>query len=103
MAAERDRFSIGLAAIRVTAIVRFELDKRKMARHEFDTAEFWRLLSFEHRHSRDKFRSVPLARLLQARCFFATPPGPTHRQILRRVRAGKPHALGATESSVPGR
>src|SRR5204862_1162939 len=102
MAAERDRFSIRLAAIRVTAIARFEIEKRKMARHEFDTAEFWRLRSFEHTQSRNKFRSVPLARLVQAGRFSPTTPGPTHRQILGRVRAAKPHALGATERRVPG-
>src|SRR3954469_15524575 len=102
MAAERDRFSIRLAAIRVTAIARFEIKKRKMTRHEFDAAELWRLRSFEPRHSRHKFRSVPLARLGQARRFSPTPPGPTQRQILGRVRAGKPHALGATERRVAG-
>src|SRR4051794_39926693 len=102
MAAERDRFSIRFAAIRVTAIARFEIEKRKMARHEFDTAEFRRLRLFEHRYSRNKFRTVPLARLLQARRFSPTPPGPTRRQFFGRVRAGKPHALGATERRVPG-
>src|SRR5438067_7334651 len=102
MAAERDRFSIRLAAVRVTAIARFEIEKRKMARHEFDTAEFWRLRSFEHRHSRNKFRSVPLARPVRARGFSPTPPGPTPRQFFGRIRAAKAHALGATESRVPG-
>src|SRR3954449_8313992 len=102
MAAEGDRFAIRLAAIRVTAIARFELEKRKMARHEFDAAEFWCLCLFEHSYSRYKFRSVPLARLVQACRFSPTPPGPTRRQILGRVRAGKPHALGATERGVPG-
>src|SRR2546421_1890560 len=102
MAAEVDRLSIRVAAIRITAIARFEIEERKMAGHEFDTAQFWRLGSFEHRHSRNKFRSVPLARLMQARRFSPTPPGPTPRQFFGRAKAGKPHALGATERRVPG-
>src|SRR4051794_14680056 len=71
MTAERDGFSLLVAAIRISAIADLQIDERKMTRIDFHAAQLWQFVSLEKRDPRDKFRDMALARLTQWYQFFS--------------------------------
>src|SRR5438270_12316640 len=102
MRTERNGLTIGLTSVGIAAIADFEVDQTKMARHDFDASKLGRLAPFPLRDRLDRFRSMALPRLLQARGLGPTrPPRPTGGSILGGGLA-KSHALGAADRGATG-
>src|SRR4030081_2877056 len=97
--AKGNGFALLVAAIRVAAIAASKLDQGKMARIDFDTAEFYRLGAFENRHGPHELGCVAFTQFAKQRRFSAQWwLGP----VLASVRTAKSHSRGAADRGIAG-